>query len=75
MHCHKTIKRSGPYSCAGSTYTVHACACGAKRRTCGCHQCRMRGTNDSGWFMPKCESCGLKHPEDRACPVDRRAAP
>ena len=72
MHKHKKIKSRGPYCCAGSVFYIHVCSCGAQRSKCSCNQCVSQGTNDSGWFMPVCGSCGLKHAGDVACPTDRR---
>lgn len=68
-HRHKAIRETGPWCCAGGVAYVDTCACGAKRRTCSCHQCRMESRDDSGWYMPLCPDCGYHHADDVACPV------
>ena len=67
MHRHKSIRESGPQCCRGSVFFVDTCSCGAKRRTCNCHQCRDQGTNDSGWYMPQCDMCQLSHGDTTTC--------
>ena len=69
MHRHKSVRQNGPYCCAGSVAWISVCACGCKRRTCDCHQCRTQHSNDSGWYMPRCGACGMKHSGDVACSV------
>ena len=66
-HRHRSHTRSGPYGCAGQVAFVATCRCGAKRTTCSCHQCREQGTNDTGWYMPICAACRLRHPTDNVC--------
>ena len=71
-HRHKMRRARGPYGCAGGVKHISICSCGAERKTCDCTQCEQQNTSDSGWFMPACLACKLKHPADEACDPSRR---
>ena len=67
MHRHRKIRESAPIGCSGGVAFIVTCACGAKKKTCSCYQCKQQGTSLTGWYMPYCSACGRNHAEDKAC--------
>lgn len=67
MHKHRNVRTKGPFGCSDNVAYLEWCSCGAERRTCHCNQCARQGTNDTGWYMPVCTQCKLRHPKDASC--------
>ena len=75
MHRHrpKTSKMFGWSGCVsggGNCGTAHGgvtyretCSCGAERLV----ESNGRHEANSGWYMPECPNCKLRHPVDQSC--------